>query len=110
MQDAFFIGLRDVVGDVGRERGFTHRRTTREDQKVGLVQAAELFIQVDQTGRDTRQAAIALIGGVGDVHGIGDGAQEGLKAAFCCAAFGKGVKRLFGLDNLVLGFGRDIDL
>ncbi len=43
-----------VAGDVERhvtgERGLTHRRTRRQDQQVGGVQAADLAVEVGQAG------------------------------------------------------------
>ena len=53
MQGAPAVGFGDVEGDVRRKRGFPHRRTTGKDQKVRGVQAAQLFIHINQTGRDT---------------------------------------------------------
>jgi hypothetical protein len=44
------------------------------------VQAAELLVEVDEAGGDAREAAVALVGGVGGLHGVGDGAQEALEA------------------------------
>jgi hypothetical protein len=65
------------------------------------VQPAQLLVQVDQPGRDARQPAAALIGGIGHVHRIGDGLEEGLEAALGHALFAQLVKPLLGLGDLV---------
>ena len=38
----------DVVGDVGRERGFAHAGAAGEDDQVGGLQAAHLAVEVAQ--------------------------------------------------------------
>ena len=68
------------------------------------MQAAQLLVQIDKAGGDARQAAVALIGGVGHVDGIGDGLEKALKSALGDALFAQFVKPLFGLDDLVVGF------
>ena len=102
-QDALLVGLGDVECDVGRKRGFTHRRTTREDQKVGAVQPAQLFVHIDQSGRDTGHPTFAHVGGVGDLNGVGDSRQKGLKPAFGFALFGEGIQMLFCGHDLIAG-------
>ena len=57
--------LGGVVGDVGRERGFAHRGTRREDYKVRLVQATQLAVEFGKTRRHARDLAIPLEGGGG---------------------------------------------
>ena len=73
------------------------------------MQAAEFLVHVGQAGGEARQAAIALIGGVGDVDGIGDGAQERLEAGFGLALLAELVERLFGLDDLLFRLAGHFD-
>ena len=110
MQRAFFVGFGHVERDVGGQRGFAHRRAARKDQKVRAVQPAKFLVHVDQASGDTRQAAIALIGGVGDVDRVGDGLEEALEAAFCLALFGQFIEVLFGLHDLFARLRGDIDI
>ncbi len=73
------------------------------------MQPAELLVEIGKTGRQPGQPAIALIGGVGDVHRIGGRLQEALKAAFGAARLGQRVKPLFGLDDLLGGVRIGLD-
>ena len=50
------------------------------------------------------KAPVALVGGVGHVHGFGHGAAGRLEAALGAALFGQLVEALLGLDDLFLGF------
>ena len=74
------------------------------------MQPAQLLVHVDQAGGDAGKAAVALIGGVGDVDRIGYGLEKALKSGFGLALFGQLVERLFGLDDLFAGFGGHVDL
>ena len=74
------------------------------------MQPAELFIHVDQTGRNARKPAVPLIGGIGDVHRIGHRLEKGLKAAFNLTLFGQLVEFLLRLDNLFARLGGNIHL
>src|SRR6185503_3663139 len=60
-------------------------------------------------GREAGEAAVALVGGVGDADGVDDGAAEGLEAAVDLALLAELVERLLGLDDLVLGLAVDLD-
>src|SRR5579872_3209926 len=46
------VRLRDVVGNVGRERGLAHARSARDDDQVGRLQAAHLGVEVAKPGGD----------------------------------------------------------
>ena len=63
------VGLGDVEGDVGGERGLAHGRAAGEDDEVGGLQAAEHAVEVGEAGRDARQPAVALVGGRRHVDG-----------------------------------------
>ena len=73
------------------------------------MQPPKLLVHVDKSGRNPRQPAVALVGGIGDIYRVGNRAQKALKAAFGGALFAKNVKPLFRLDDLVPGFAFDID-
>ena len=106
---ALLVGAGDVEGDVGGERGLAHRGAAGEDQEVGGVQAAEALVEVDEAGGEAGEAAVALVGGVGDLDRVDDGAAEGLEAAVDLALLAELVERLLGLDDLVLGLAVDLD-
>ncbi len=107
------IVARHVEGDVGRQRRLAHRRSAREDQKVGGVQAAQLLVQVVQTGGQARQLALALIGLARHFDGARQRLREGHEARRRLARLGQGIQRLFGLFDLFvggrLGVGRLLD-
>ena len=109
-QAAAAVGLGDVEGDVGGQRGLPHRRSPRQDQQVGRMQAAQLLVQVDQPGRDPGQPPVALIGGVGHIHRIRYRLEKALKSALRDTLFAQFVQPLFRLDDLFARFAFDIDL
>ena len=106
---ALLVGAGDVEGDVGGERGLAHRGAAGEDQEIGGVQAAEALVEVDEAGGEAGEAAVALVGGVGHLDRVDDGAAEGLEAAVDLALLAELVERLLGLDDLVLGLAVDLD-
>ncbi len=95
---AVFIGqgAGGVEGDVGGQCGFAHRRTTGEDQQVGRVQAAEHFVEVDQTGGNTHHVAGILKRLLGADQRIGNGEFEGLEPALGVAIGGEAEELLLG--------------
>ena len=107
---AALVGLGNVERNVGGQRCLAHRGAPGKDQKVRAVQAAQLLVHVDQAGRHTGQSAFTLVGRVGHVHGVGDGAQERLEPAFGLTLFGKRIQRLFRLGDLFARLGRHVDL
>ena len=73
------------------------------------MQAAEALVEVDEAGREAGEAAVALVGGVGDLDRVDDGAAEGLEAAVDLALLAELVEGLFRLDDLVLGLALELD-
>ena len=71
------------------------------------MQAPQLLVHIDQTGRNARKPAITLIGGIGHVDGLFDGRQKRLETAFGPALLGQGIKLRFGFDDLIGGFPFD---
>ena len=53
---------RDVVGDVGGERGLAHAGAAGDDDQVGLLQAAHLGVEILEPGREAGELAVALVG------------------------------------------------
>ena len=100
--DAFLVGLGDIVSDVGRKRGFPHRRTTREDQKVRGVQTTQFGVQINQSGRNAGQLAFTLVGGVGNINCASYSLEKAYKTGIRLALFCQFVQRLFRLNDLVL--------
>ena len=96
------IGLRDVVGDVRRERGFTHRRPAREDDEVGTLQAAELVVEIGKTRRRARKMAGALEGAVRHFDGVRQGRAERLEALAVFVLLGERIETALGLFDLSL--------
>ena len=74
------------------------------------MQAAQLLVQINQPGRDARQTPAALIGGIGDVHGLNRGLQKGLKPPLGDALFAQLVKLLLGLGDLLARLGGKVNL
>ena len=56
------MGLGDVVGDVGGERGLAHAGAAGDDDQVRRLQPAHLGVEVFQTGGEAGQLAVALVG------------------------------------------------
>ncbi|MNQ76957.1 hypothetical protein D3C85_918090 [compost metagenome] len=97
------IGAGHVEGHVGGERRLAHRRTTREDKKVGGVQAAQLAVQVVQAGGQTRQLALTLIGFARHFDGAGQGGREVDEARRRLARLSQRIEGLFRLFDLFVG-------
>ena len=98
------IGLGGVEGDVGGERGLSHRRAAGQDDQVRPVQAAQQLVELEQAGGDAGELAGAVVGRFGGDHGLGQRGAERLEAAFGLAGAGEVVELLFGgLDLLERG-------
>ena len=54
--DRLTIADSDVFGDVQRERGFSHRRTRGEDDKLGRLQAGGLIVEARVAGGEAGDA------------------------------------------------------
>ena len=74
------------------------------------MQAAQLLVEIDETGGDAGEATFALVGRVCDINSVRYGLEKTLKSTLRCALFGQLVKRLFGLDDLLFRFGGHVDL
>ena len=72
------------------------------------MQAAQLLVQVDQAGGDTRKAAVAGEGLRGHLHSALQGVCEVLEAGGGGACLSQGVELLLGLLDLLAGFGLGI--
>ena len=99
--------LGDVVADVGGKRRFSHARSAREDDEVGLLQAAHHAVEIIKAGGDAGQFPIALKGVRGHVDGRGQGLGEALETTVISACFGQFIKPSFGVFDLVAR--REID-
>src|SRR6516162_2897550 len=53
-------GARDVVGNVGGERGLAHAGAAGDDDQVGRLQAAHLAVEVLEAGCQPRELSLAL--------------------------------------------------
>ncbi len=93
--------LGNVVGDVGRERGFAHARPAGEDDQIGGLQAAHAGIQIGQSGRQPGQSAVALIGVRRHVDRGRERLREALKSGIVAAAFGDLVELALGFLDVV---------
>ena len=65
------------------------------------MQPAQLFVHVNQPGRDASQPAFALIGGIGHFNRIGDGGEKRLEALLGLALLSQSIEFLFGFNNLL---------
>ena len=72
------------------------------------MQPAELLVDVDKSGREPGEAAVAQIGGIGHIDRVEDRAAEALEALVDLAFLSELVERLLGLDDLVLGLAVDL--
>ena len=97
------VGLGDVEGDVGGERGLAHGGAAGEDDEVGGLQAAHHAVEVVDAGRDAGELAVALEGFGGHVDGAAQGVGEALEAALVAARFGELVEPALGLLDLLAG-------
>ena len=102
------VGLGDVEGDVGGERGLAHGRAAGEDDQVGGLQAAHHAVEVVEAGRDAGQLAVALdrraaAMSMASVQRVG----EALEAAVVAAGLGELVEPALGLLDLVARRGVD---
>ena len=100
-------GARDVVGDIGGERGLAHAGTAGEDDQVGRLQAAHHAVEIVEPGGDAGQLAVALEGVRRHVDGGGQRLGEALEAAVVAAGLGQLVEPALGVLDLVAR--REID-
>ena len=100
-------GARDVVGDVGGERGLAHAGTAGDDDQVGRLQAAHLAVEILEAGREARELAVALIGARRHVDRGGERGLEFLEAAVVAAGLGELVEPALGVLDLLAR--REID-
>ncbi len=101
------MGLGDVVGDVGGERGLAHAGAAGDDDQVGRLQAAHLGVEVFQPGGEAGELAVALIGAGGHVDRGGQRLGEALEALAEAAGLGDLVEPAFGFVDLLAR--REID-
>ena len=92
-----------AVGHVGGQCRFAHGGTSREDQQIRRMQAAELGVQVPEAGADADQTAVALERRLDHPGGFGDRRAERPEGVFLGAFLGQVVERGFRILDL---FGR----
>lgn len=51
---------RHMLDDIQNKRRLTHRRTRRNQNKIGRLESRRPVIQIDKSGRNTRDGAVAL--------------------------------------------------
>ena len=90
----------DVVGDVGRKRGFAHAGTAGDDDEIGGLQAAHLDVEIAQAGGNARQLAVALEGFRRHIDRDREGLGETLESAVVTAGFGQFVQPALGILDL----------
>jgi len=49
-----------MLDDIQNKRRLTHRRTRRNQNKIGRLESRRPVIQIDKSGRNTRDGAVAL--------------------------------------------------
>ena len=101
------LGLGDVVGDVGGERGLAHAGAAGDDDQVGRLQAAHLGVEVFQAGGEAGQLAVALVGAGRHVDRGGERLGEALEARAEAAGLGDLVELALGVLDLLAR--REID-
>ncbi len=101
------IGLGDIEGDIGGERRLAHAGTARDDDEIGLLQAAHFLVEILEPGRHAREMSVALIGAVGHVYRDGQRIGEALEAAVVAAGLGDGVELALGFLDLLARRGVD---
>jgi hypothetical protein len=97
-----FVVLRDLVGDVGRERGLAHGRAARDDDEIRALQAAHQVVEIGKAGRDARESALALVGLAREIDRVLQRLGETHEAAVVAADFGDFVEAPLGVVDLVL--------
>ncbi len=90
----------DVVGDVGRKRGFAHAGAAGNDDEIGGLQAAHLDVEIAQAGGNARQLAIALEGFRRHIDRDREGLGKTLESAVVTAGFGQFVEPALGILDL----------
>ena len=100
------ITLRSVESDVGHQRGFAHAGASGQDDKVGIVQPADLLVDRGEAGGLARDvtARIERLFDIEDRRARGGGECLGLVGGGC--AFGNLVQRGFGVFDLLLRVDR----
>ena len=101
------VGLGDVEGDVGGERGLAHAGPAGEDDQIRRLQAAHHAVEVGQPGRDAGKLAVALEGVRRHVDGGRERVGEALEAAVVAAGLGELVEPPLRLLDLVARRGLD---
>ena len=101
------IGMRDVVGDVGGERGLSHAWAACDDDQVRRLQPAHLGIEVLQPGRDPGELAVALERACRHVDCGGERLREALEARTVAIGFGELVEPALRVLDLLAR--REID-
>jgi hypothetical protein len=95
------VGLGDVVGDVGGERGLSHAGPAGDDDQVGGLQPAHLAVEVSQPGGEPGKLAVALIGARRHVDRGGERLGKALEAGAEAAGFRDLIKPPLGVLDLV---------
>ena len=95
------VGVGDVEGDVGDQRGLAHAGTAGQHDQVGGLQAAHALVEVAQAGGNAGKMAVAHEGGVGHVDGEFYRVGEAFEAAVVAAGFGEFEQTPFGILDLL---------
>ena len=90
-----------VFHQVHRKGGLTHRRTAGDDDQVGRLQAAGLFVEVGVAGGNTGNSRVGVEQGVDAVDGFGQQVVDADRAAGLGPCF-------CNLEDLPLGFVKDL--
>ena len=92
--------LRDVVGDVGGERGLAHAGTAGDDDQVGRLQAAHLGVEIAQARGDARQLSVALKRFRRHIDRDRQRLRKALEAAVIAAGLGQFIQPALGILDL----------
>ena len=94
------IGARDIEGDVRGESGLAHARSPGDDDEVGFLQTAHLFVEIEQARGDAGQMPVAHIGAARHVERGGERFGKSLKAAVVATRLGDRIELPFGFFDL----------
>ena len=94
-------GACDIVGDVRGKRGLAHAGAAGDDDQIGRLQAAHLTVEILESGCQTGQLSLALIGARRHVDGGRQCSLEFLKSAAITSDLGELVEASLRILDLV---------